>query len=59
MSVLFHLFQNGSTLLGTAGTIYAATVSATAMTSAFSRNPQRRRDARASLALLLRRSRGR
>ncbi|MCU7825719.1 hypothetical protein [Kitasatospora sp. DSM 101779] len=56
MPLLHDVLAGGSALIGWAGAAYAATVSVTALASTFARSAARRREARATLAVLLRRS---
>ncbi|HEY9370584.1 hypothetical protein [Streptomyces sp.] len=59
MSVLFSLvqsvFQEAATVTAVTGLAYTGTVLTVASTSVLSRDPQRRRDARATLTILIRR----
>lgn len=55
MSVLPALLHDGAALAGATGALYAVTVAAAAVTSVFARSPERRRDARETLMILLRR----
>ncbi|GAA1230457.1 hypothetical protein GCM10009665_21070 [Kitasatospora nipponensis] len=52
---LVTLVREGATLAGATGVIYTATIAGVAAFSIFARSPQRRRDARKTLSLLLRR----
>ncbi|MFG2669050.1 hypothetical protein ACGFY6_33025 [Streptomyces sp. NPDC048387] len=56
MSVLQSVFQNAATLTAATGLTYAGAVVTVAASSVLSRSPERRRDARATLAILVRRS---
>ncbi|MDX3024966.1 hypothetical protein [Streptomyces acidiscabies] len=49
------LLENGAVLAGATGALYAASVAAVAAASVCSRSSERRRDARQTLAILLRR----
>ncbi|MFD4630951.1 hypothetical protein ACFVYR_08855 [Streptomyces sp. NPDC058284] len=55
MSTLPALLFTGTQLAGAAGVLYTGCVAVTAATSVFSRSPERRRDARQTLAILVRR----
>ncbi|WP_432015609.1 hypothetical protein [Streptomyces cucumeris] len=55
MSSFFDLLQGGTVLTGLVGASYAGTVAAVALMSVLVKNPQRRRDARETLRLLVRR----
>ncbi|MFD5468616.1 hypothetical protein ACFWIQ_38305 [Kitasatospora sp. NPDC127059] len=55
MSALSTLLRNGTDLAAATGVLYAAGVASTAAVSVFSRDRQRRRDARETLMILLRR----
>ena len=55
MSSLSDLIHDGSVAAGAAGVIYAATVTAAALTALTARTATRRRDAQAVLKILLRR----
>ncbi|NNJ02689.1 hypothetical protein HHX38_00795 [Streptomyces sp. PKU-MA01144] len=55
MSLLPELLRDGAVLAGATGILYAASVTAVAVTSVFAHCPERRRDARETLAILLRR----
>jgi hypothetical protein len=55
LSGLTGALQNAAETLGGGGLIYMATVGAATATSLFASSPERRRDARATLALLVRR----
>ncbi|MFD8978464.1 hypothetical protein [Streptomyces sp. NPDC059564] len=55
MSVLQSVFHEAATLTAATGLVYAGAIAAVAGSSVLSRNPQRRRDARATLAILMRR----
>lgn len=55
MPDLLHTLHGGSILVGTASALYALTITATALTSVLARSQERRRDARATLEVLLRR----
>ncbi|MFF9733572.1 hypothetical protein ACF1GX_29595 [Streptomyces albidoflavus] len=54
MSVL-PLLHDGAVLAGATGVLYAASVVSVAAVSVIARGPERRRDARETLAILLRR----
>ncbi|MER7950366.1 hypothetical protein ABTY59_23565 [Streptomyces sp. NPDC096079] len=55
MSVLPALLNSTTELAAAAGVLYTASVTVTAAASVFSRSPGRRRDARQTLTILLRR----
>ncbi|GAA1912751.1 hypothetical protein [Streptantibioticus ferralitis] len=54
MSTYAQLLHDAYVLVGATGTLYAATVAIVAGVCVLARKPQRRRDARATLELLLR-----
>jgi hypothetical protein len=56
MSVL-PLLHDGAVLAGTTGVLYATSVASVAVASIIARKPERRRDARETLKILLRRRR--
>ncbi|MEU3921462.1 hypothetical protein [Streptomyces sp. NPDC029004] len=55
MSLLPVLLHDGAVLAGVTGILYTVGVTAVAATSVFASCPERRRDARETLAILLRR----
>lgn len=55
MSALPALLHSGAELAAAASILYTASVAVAAAASVFSRSPERRRDARQTLAILLRR----
>jgi hypothetical protein len=55
MTGFTHLLHTGLDAASMPGLIYATTVTMTTATAVFARKPTRRRDARAALAILLRR----
>ncbi|WP_433359009.1 hypothetical protein [Streptosporangium sp. CA-115845] len=55
MTTLTGLLPAAAATLGAGGLLYGLTITALAAASAFARTPARRRDARATLTLLLRR----
>ncbi|MFE5977250.1 hypothetical protein ACFQ64_34400 [Streptomyces sp. NPDC056460] len=55
LSVVESVFQEAATLSAATGLAYTATVATVAASSVLFRNPQRRRDARATLTILMRR----
>jgi len=55
MSALPTLLSDATVLAGTTGFVYAVTLLGVALTSVISRSPARRRDARETLAILVRR----
>ncbi len=57
MNTSLDFLQSGVLTAGAATLIYSVTVTATVLTAIFARTPQRRKAARDTLALLLRRSR--
>ncbi|MBT2478161.1 hypothetical protein [Streptomyces sp. ISL-94] len=56
LSVLQSVFQEAATLTAATGLAYTGAVVTVAASSVLSRNPQRRRDARATLTILMRRN---
>ncbi|MEU5416605.1 hypothetical protein [Streptomyces clavifer] len=52
---MMTLLQDGAVLAGATGVLYTASVTSVATASVFARSPERRRDARETLAILLRR----
>jgi hypothetical protein len=59
MPNFFNVLHDGSLLVGAATATYAATVAVTALSSVLARSLERRRDARSTPVVLLRRSRDR
>ncbi|MFF5393162.1 hypothetical protein ACFY5H_33405 [Streptomyces sp. NPDC013012] len=55
LSVVESVFQEAATLSAATGLAYAGTVATVAASSVLFRSPQRRRDARATLTILMRR----
>ncbi|GGY83056.1 hypothetical protein CP967_22805 [Streptomyces nitrosporeus] len=55
MPVLPALLQDAATLAAAGGTLYTAVLAAVALTSVLAATPDRRRDARATLTILMRR----
>ncbi|NUK00021.1 hypothetical protein HRW23_35555 [Streptomyces lunaelactis] len=53
MSSLSTLLHTGAELAGAAGVLYTVSVTVVASASVFSRSPERRRDARQTLAILM------
>lgn len=53
MKDLTNVLHAGLGTVGAGGLLYAVTVTVTASTAVFAREPARRRDARAALAILL------
>ena len=53
MTALTHLFHATATDAGVAAVLYAATITVTAVTAIASPTPERRRDARETLKILL------
>lgn len=56
LSALQSVFQDAATLTAATGLAFTGAVVTVAASSVLSRNPQRRRDARATLTILLRRN---
>ncbi|MFF0744958.1 hypothetical protein ACFYVL_31610 [Streptomyces sp. NPDC004111] len=56
MSVVESVFQEAATVTAVTGLVYTSTVLAVAAAAVVSRDPQRRRDARATLTILTRRT---
>lgn len=54
MTILTHLLHSANGGISAAATLYAATVAVTALTSIAAPTAERRRDARATLKLILR-----
>ncbi|MET9324112.1 hypothetical protein ABZX75_28675 [Streptomyces sp. NPDC003038] len=59
LSVVESVFQEAATLSAATGLVYAGAVVTVAASSVLFRTPQRRRDARATLTILMRRDRKR
>ncbi|MFJ4774126.1 hypothetical protein ACIP88_34310 [Streptomyces uncialis] len=57
MSVLPELLQNTATLTAVAGLSYGGVLAVVALTSVLARTPERRRDARSTLTILIKRRR--
>ncbi len=57
MSVLPGLFHDTATLTTTFGLFYGGTLALVTLTSVLARTPERRRDARSTLSILMRRRR--
>lgn len=55
MSTLPEMIHDGALAVGAASALYAATVTAAALTALLARTPARRRDAQEVLKILLRR----
>ncbi|GIE92492.1 hypothetical protein SAMN06264365_14912 [Actinoplanes regularis] len=55
MHTLLTAFHDGALLTSVSALVYTATVTAAAVTALLARTPQRRRDSRAVLTILLRR----
>ncbi|MFJ7421506.1 hypothetical protein ACIQXD_23245 [Streptomyces uncialis] len=54
MSVLPELLQNTAALTAVAGLSYGGVLAVVALTSVLARSPERRRDARSTLTILIR-----
>ncbi|MGY1454767.1 hypothetical protein [Streptomyces sp. SS8] len=59
MSALPQLLDGALLPAGAAAAVYTGTIAAVALTAALARDPLRRRDARETLKVLLRKTRGR
>ncbi|MFD4831893.1 hypothetical protein ACFWPV_18870 [Streptomyces uncialis] len=57
MSVLPELLQNAATLTAVASLSYGGVLAVVALTSVLARTPERRRDARSTLTILIKRRR--
>ncbi|MFE2291924.1 hypothetical protein [Streptomyces sp. NPDC059452] len=57
MSMLPELLRDTATLTAAAGLLYGGVLAVVALTSVLARTPERRRDARSTLTILVRRRR--
>lgn len=53
MSALYGLFHETAALTATAGFLYGGILTVVALTSVLARTPERRRDARSTLSILM------